>query len=79
MCVCVCTYIVHVEPVSADGVEDTKQQDDLQGGVIEGDGLRGIGHEVCVQGVGDAGTHTIYSHTHTRTQRVKVSCFWQPC
>lgn len=41
-------YIIQVEPVSTDGVQDPQQQVDLQGGVFEGYGLWRLRSEVCL-------------------------------
>lgn len=65
-------YIIQVEPVSADGVQDPQQQVDLQGGVFEGDGLRRLRAEVRLQGVDHAGTHAICRPRREQGQRVAL-------
>lgn len=65
-------YIIQVEPVSADGVQDPQQQVDLQGGVFEGDGLRRLRAEVRLQGVDHARAHAICRPRREQGQRVAL-------
>lgn len=62
----VCTHIVEVEPISADGVQNPQQQNDLQRGVVKRNALWRFRYEVRLQRVTDTWTHSICDkHTHT--------------
>lgn len=54
------THVVQVEPVTTNGVQHPQQQVDVQRRVVEGDALRGLRHEVHLQGAGHAGTHAVW-------------------